>query len=121
MRSRIVLAAAVAVLACAWPALAATAPFGSIDPRIQPINGNAAYGVMHGTGWACDDSGIANVDIFVDGNPQVRALSNKLRPAVTRKFPTCKTPGYSFSIDTTRFLNGIPRSLPSPRPTTVGR
>src|SRR4051794_9997257 len=98
MRSRIVLAAAAAVLACAWPAFAATSPFGSLDPRVKPINGNAAYGVMGGTGWACDDSGIANVDVFVDGEPQIRALINKLRPPVTRRFPTCTTPGYSFAL-----------------------
>jgi hypothetical protein len=108
MRSRIVLAAAAALLAVnAWPALAA-APFGSLDPRIQPIgSGNASWGIMQGTGWACDASGIATVDLFVDGIPEARAVINQRRPGVTRKFPSCHTPGFTWAIDTTQFLNGM--------------
>jgi len=106
MRSRIVLAAVALLLVSALPAFAAL-PFGSLDGKVQPISGNGAYGLLHGTGWACDDSGIASVDIFVDGIPQVRAFINKLRPGVTRKFPACTAPGFIFAVDTTTFLNGV--------------
>jgi hypothetical protein len=110
MRSRIVLSAAALLLGCALPALAAggapTAPTGALEAKIQPRAGNATYGLAHGTGWACDDSGIKEVLIIVDGTPQVRALLGYRRPAVTRRFPGCTTPAFVFAIDTTTFLNG---------------
>lgn len=112
MRSRIVLSAAALLIGCALPALAAggatpTSPTGTLEAKIQPIAGNATYGLAHGTGWACDNSGIKEVLILVDGTPQVRALLGYRRPGVTRRYPGCTNPAFVFAIDTTTFLNGM--------------
>ena len=110
MRSRIVLAAAAVLLLSTELPAAAAVPFGGLEAKVQPMAGNATYGLMHGTGWALDDSGVREVLILVDGVPQVKAIYGFRRPGVTRRypgFPNSAAPAFVFAVDTTRFLNGI--------------
>jgi len=82
-------------------------PFGSFN---QLSGGNAAGGVMPIVGWALDDDGVAAVDVLVDGRVVGRAIYGGFRPDVTALFPgfpDTPLPGFSFQLDTTRFLNGL--------------
>jgi len=108
MRSRFVLAAmALLLLGGALPAAAAS-PFGVFDGK--PGGGNAAWGQLQLVGWALDDNGVAYVDIVVDDNVYQRALYGSRRPDVTRRkpgYPNSNAPGFSATVDTTHFLNGV--------------
>lgn len=82
-------------------------PFGSFDGRVGGGNGGA--GVMPLIGWALDDVGIVAVDILVDGNVAGRANYGQSRPDVAALFPglpNSALPGWSFNLDTSRYLNG---------------
>ena len=108
MRSRFVLAAtALLLLGGALPASAAS-PIGVFDGK--PGGGNAAWGQLQLVGWALDDNGVASVDIVIDDNVYQRALYGSRRPDVTRRkpgFPNSTAPGFSATVDTTHFLNGV--------------
>jgi hypothetical protein len=96
-----------ALAAVASPALAAP-PFGMFGGRVG--GGNAGAGVIPLHGWALDDNGVANVDIFVDGVVAGRATYGRARPGVAAAFPgfpDSATAGFAFQLDTTRYLNGI--------------
>lgn len=102
------LAAAVA-LAVAPVAQAQTPdrPFGFFN---QLGGGNGASGAMPLVGWALDDDGVQAVDILVDGRVVGRAIYGGNRPDVTVRFPgfpNSNAPGWTFWVDTTRFLNGL--------------
>lgn len=101
---------AAAVLLAATPAALAqpTVPFGILDGQLQ--GGNASTGVMTLLGWALDDDGVESVDFYVDGFPVGRAFYGHFRPAVASiysGFPDAAGAGFSFRLDTTRFLNGL--------------
>lgn len=108
MRSRSVLAAtALLLLGGALPAAAAS-PIGVFDGK--PGGGNNAWGQLQLVGWALDDNGVAFVDIVIDDNVYQRALYGSKRPDVTRRkpgFPNSAAPGFSATVDTTHFLNGV--------------
>lgn len=60
-------------------------------------------------GWALDDSGIAWVDILVDGKVVGRAEYGRSRPGVTQSFPgypDSEAPGFAYQLNTTHFTNG---------------
>ncbi len=103
---------ALGALIGATPAWAA-APFGSFGGKVG--GGNAGSGQMAIFGWALDDNGIAAVDIVVDGVIVGRSTYGRSRPQVTRQFPgypDTNLPGFSYQLDTTRFLNGLHRVQP---------
>jgi hypothetical protein len=86
---------------------AAQAPFGSLGGIVG--GGTNATGVAPLHGWCLDNNAIAAVDIYVDGNIVARAQYGKRRPDVERAFPgypDSANAGFSFQLDTTRFLNG---------------
>ena len=104
---RTVLAITATLLVMASAPLAAEDPFGSFGGLVT--GGNAGGGVVGVHGWALDDDGVAAVDIFVDGRIVGRATYNLERPGVSAGwpgFPDSDAPGFSFRLDTTRFLNG---------------
>jgi hypothetical protein len=89
----------------AW---AVTAPFGHFDGIAR--GGNAANGVVGVQGWALAQSGVAEVDIVVDGVIIDSASRGRSRPGVTRLypgFPDSAAPGFAYQLDTTHFLNGL--------------
>jgi len=86
----------------------AAEPFGFFDGKAD--GGNAGAGVIPLTGWALDDDGVRAVDVFVDGIIVGRALYGTNRPGVTRRYPTfpdADAAGFSYQLDSTRFLNGL--------------
>src|SRR5215208_3341599 len=99
---RILVLSLIALASLAVPVLAAP-PFGMFGGRVG--GGNAGDGVIPLHGWALDDNGVANVDIFVDG-----VVSGRARPGVAAAFPgfpDSATAGFAFQLDTTRYLNGV--------------
>jgi N-acetylmuramoyl-L-alanine amidase len=87
---------------------AAAAPFGSFDGFAR--GGNAGNGVTAVQGWALAETGVAAVDIVVDGVIVGRANRGRSRPTVTKLhpgFPDSAKPGFGYELDTTHFLNGL--------------
>ncbi|HEX9943335.1 MAG TPA: hypothetical protein VGG03_15055 [Thermoanaerobaculia bacterium] len=107
MKRNVILFAVAAVLLAALPASAA-APFGAFDGILR--GGNSGAGLIPLVGWALDDNGVRSVDILVDGVVAGRALYGMTRPRVTARFPRfpdSAAPGFGFSLDSTRYLNGV--------------
>jgi hypothetical protein len=107
---RNVLAVLVVTVAALLEPVAASAapPFGFFNGKAG--GGNSGNGVFPVTGWALADSGVAAVDIVVDGGIIGRAHYGRTRPRVTAQFPNfpdSAAPGFAFQIDTTHFLNGM--------------
>src|SRR5436853_6606403 len=76
---------AVALLALLPAPARAAAPFGSFGGKVG--GGNGASGRLSLQGWALDDSGIAAVDILVDGIVVGRAQYGRARPQVAAQHP----------------------------------
>ena len=88
--------------------LQAAPPFGSFGGIVG--GGNAGSGSLPLHGWALDDDGVRAVDVFVDGAIAGRAGYGRNRPGVSRSFPgfpDSDAAGFAFSLDTTRYLNGL--------------
>lgn len=88
--------------------LGGNAPFGIFDGH--PAGNNVASGLFKVVGWALDNNGVESVDILVDGFVVGRARYGSQRPGVQILFPgypDSDAAGFSFRLDTTRFLNGL--------------
>jgi N-acetylmuramoyl-L-alanine amidase len=106
MKRSIILSAVAVALLVSAPAWAA-APFGSFGGKVG--GGNSGAGMLPLHGWALDDSGIASVDILVDGIVAGRAHYGRSRPGVLQRypsFPNAATSGFAWQLDTTHYLNG---------------
>src|SRR5436305_11435814 len=107
-RNIVLVAIVVAVLALASAAPShAGQPFGSFGGRVG--GGNALDGNAPLFGWALADSGVAAVDVLVDGIIDGRATYGRSRPGVTQLypgFPNAALPGWVYNLDTTHYLNG---------------
>jgi hypothetical protein len=131
MRTRLcLLTAAIALVAAGAPA-AAAAPFGHFGGKVG--GGNAGSGLMPLHGWALDDGGVEAVDIVVapcappvsagrcnfnQGFVAGRANYGRSRPGVTQRYPgypDSAAPGFAYSLDTTRYANGLYRVWPRVR------
>jgi len=110
MKRNIVVASfvvAVAALVSASPSHAAK-PFGSFGGKVG--GGNGLDGSAPLFGWALADSGVASVDVLVDGIIDGRAIYGRSRPGVTQSypgFPDSALPGWVYNLETTHYLNGI--------------
>lgn len=96
----------VAVLSVAAPGFAQQ-PFGALGGIAG--GDESGSGVLPLHGWCLDDSGIAAVDIFVDGELVGRAAYGRQRPDVNRAFPAVTNSlfsGFAFQLNSARFLNG---------------
>ncbi len=83
------------------------APFGFFDGTTD--GSNSLTGVVGLVGWALDDSGIAYVDLYVDGVIDGRMNFGMQRVVVTQLYPgypDTSLPGFGYKVDTTRYLNG---------------
>jgi hypothetical protein len=106
MRSKVILAAALLAMSAAIPSWAV--PFGVFGGLTQ--NRDSATGVVGLHGWALDASGVARVDVFVDGVSVGRAHYGTSRPGVAvlhPGFPDSHAAGFGFLLDSTRFDNGL--------------
>jgi len=64
-------------------------------------------GIADVEGWAWALSGMATVDVFIDGNRLAAANYGTSRPDIPIAFPGASTTlGYQYSLDTTAFPNG---------------
>ena len=82
-------------------------PFGSFDGRVE--GGNVLSGIANLWGWALDDEGVVAVDVLVDGVVAGRAELMQSRPDVSAAFPGfpgSALPGWTYLLDTSRYLNG---------------
>jgi N-acetylmuramoyl-L-alanine amidase len=108
-RNIVLVAIVVAVLALASAAPShAGQPFGSFGGRVG--GGNGLDGNAPLFGWALADSGVAAVDVLVDGAIDGRATYGRSRPGVTQLypgFPNAALPGWVYNLDTTHYLNGL--------------
>jgi hypothetical protein len=88
-------------------ALRAEAPFGRFGGTADGSNGGG--GIISFQGWALDDSGVAAVDIYVDGRIAGRAEYGKPRTEVPFEhpgYPDSAAAGFAYNLDTTHYLNG---------------
>ena len=77
---------------------------GSLD---VPASGDVLTGIASVEGWAWALSGMASVDVFVDGNRVASASYSLNRPDIPDAFPGAPSNvGYQYSLDTTAFSNG---------------
>jgi Bacterial Ig domain len=81
----------------------------SIGQITFPIQGLLYNGTILVNGWALDLEGVQSVAVLVDGNPVGSANLGFPRPGIRSLYPSypdSPTPGWVFSLDTTRFSNG---------------
>ena len=91
----------------AAPATAAL-PFGHFNGLSGGLN--AGGGILPLTGWALDDDGIDNVDIFVDGVIAARADYGQNNPGVELLFPGYPDGaqgGFGILLDSTSYSNDL--------------
>jgi hypothetical protein len=81
-----------------------TVPLLYIDFPVAKTN---VAGSVNVTGWAIDDTGIAKVELFVDGQLAGTAAYGTPRPDVQQAYPwAVVNSGYQVVLDTTRQPNG---------------
>jgi beta-N-acetylglucosaminidase len=75
----------------------------------SPVDGSTVNGITKVRGWFLSGSGVAKVDVLVDGNIVGQAQYGSPRPDVLEVFPQYQNnnSGYEFSLDTWNISNGI--------------
>lgn len=87
------------------PATDIFTPFGVVD---TPAPGSQLSGSTSVSGWAFDDAAVSNVDVYIDGLLAGAATYGGSRPDVAHDFPNAPNAiGYSFSLDTHQYTNGL--------------
>ncbi|PGV51540.1 Ig-like domain-containing protein [Bacillus sp. AFS037270] len=78
---------------------------GTID---APVNGATVKGTTLVRGWFLDGSGVAKVEVLVDGKLLAQAQYGLSRTDVARVYPAYKNTnaGYQYTLDTTNLSNG---------------
>jgi hypothetical protein len=78
---------------------------GYID---TPANGSVVKGEIAVNGWFLDDSGVAKIEVLVDGKSMGEAKYGISRPDVGKAFPEYKNAnaGYQFTLNTKKLTNG---------------
>ncbi|UOY94508.1 Ig-like domain-containing protein [Ectobacillus sp. JY-23] len=84
------------------------APKGVID---SPVPGTTLRGDHTVSGWFLDGSGVAKIEVLVDGEVVGRAAYGDARPDVKRAYPEYNNghAGYHYTLDTTKFSSGTHR------------
>ncbi len=74
----------------------------------NPVTGTKLKGINNLTGWFLNGSGVANIDVMVDGAVVGQATYGDARPDVHKAFPQYNNgaAGYHYALDTTQFTNG---------------
>ena len=78
---------------------------GSLD---NPLPGATIKGTQNIYGWFLDASGVANIDVLVDGTVVGQAIYGDARPDVKKSFPQFNNgnAGFHYTLDTTKYSNG---------------
>lgn len=74
----------------------------------RPVSGSSINGTQNVYGWFLDQSGVANIEVLVDGAVVGQAVYGDDRPDVQRFYPQFKNgeSGYHFALDTTKLADG---------------
>jgi N-acetylmuramoyl-L-alanine amidase len=74
----------------------------------KPVSGSSINGNQNVYGWFLDRSGVANIEVLVDGAVVGQAVYGDARPDVQKFYPQFKNSkaGYHYTLDTTRFPDG---------------
>ncbi|MDQ0199331.1 N-acetylmuramoyl-L-alanine amidase [Neobacillus ginsengisoli] len=74
----------------------------------NPVSGTTLNGTKNVSGWFLDASGVANIDVLVDGTVAGQASYGDARPDVQKAFPVFNNgnAGFHFTLDTTKFNVG---------------
>ncbi|AGK55741.1 mannosyl-glycoendo-beta-N-acetylglucosaminidase family protein [Bacillus sp. 1NLA3E] len=80
-------------------------PIGYID---SPSAGSTVNGIIDVRGWVLDGSGVAKVEVIVDGKFVGEAQYGSSRPDVQKVFPQYQNAnsGYQYKLDTKKLSNG---------------
>jgi hypothetical protein len=82
-------------------------PFHAVGYLDIPAGGDILGGNTTVAGWAWALSGVASVDVFVDGSRVGSATHGGNRPDIPAAFPGAPSNvGFQYSLDTTAFSNG---------------
>jgi N-acetylmuramoyl-L-alanine amidase len=78
---------------------------GSMD---APLSGSTISGTENVSGWFLDDSGVAKIEVLVDGNIAGQATYGDARPDVQKVFPDFNNgnAGFHFALDTSQYSDG---------------
>jgi N-acetylmuramoyl-L-alanine amidase len=74
----------------------------------KPASGSTINGTQNVYGWFLDKSGVAKIEILVDGAVVGQAAYGDARPDVLKFYPQYKNEnaGYHYALDTTKFTDG---------------
>jgi N-acetylmuramoyl-L-alanine amidase len=74
----------------------------------EPLPGSTISGTKNVSGWFLDDSGVAKIDVLVDGNVAGQAALGDARPDVQKAFPDFNNgnAGFHFALDTSQYSDG---------------
>ncbi|MDQ0201275.1 Ig-like domain-containing protein, partial [Neobacillus ginsengisoli] len=74
----------------------------------NPVSGATLNGTKNVSGWFLDVSGVANIDVLVDGAVAGQASYGDARTDVQKAFPEFNNgnAGFHFALDTTKFSDG---------------
>ena len=84
---------------------AQTNSIGFID---DPVSGKTLIGNQNVRGWFLDESGVAKIEVLVDGVVAGQATYGDARPDVQNVFPEYHNgnAGYHYTLDTTKYSDG---------------
>ncbi|MGJ7911638.1 N-acetylmuramoyl-L-alanine amidase [Neobacillus sp. LXY-1] len=74
----------------------------------SPVVGSSLAGTQNVKGWFLDQSGVAKIEVMVDGNVVGKAYYGDSRPDVQRAYPLFNNgkSGFHFTLNTTKFSDG---------------
>jgi N-acetylmuramoyl-L-alanine amidase len=74
----------------------------------SPVSGSMLRGIQNVRGWFLDESGVAKIEVLVDGAVAGQATYGGARPDVQQAFSQYNngTAGFHYVLDTTRFSDG---------------
>jgi N-acetylmuramoyl-L-alanine amidase len=75
----------------------------------NPVSGTTLNGTKNVSGWILDESGVASIEVLVDGLVAGQAVYGDARPDVQKVLPQYNNgnAGYHYALDTTQFTDGI--------------
>src|SRR5947199_1003 len=79
---------------------------GYID---NPASGTTLLGTKNVSGWFLHASGVANIEVLVDGAVAGQAVYGDTRPDVKNAFPQYnnRNAGFHFTLNTTKYTDGL--------------
>jgi N-acetylmuramoyl-L-alanine amidase len=104
----VILLAAIVMLFYIRVPLYATAQTSAIGFMDKPVSGTSLNGTQKVYGWFLDESGVAKIEVLVDGAVVGQAVYGDERPDVKKAYPQYNNgeAGFHYNLDTTKFTDG---------------